>query len=181
VCRLILIIGMLVTYAGLASCASTALQGYEGVARTDEETARIVVRRGRVRAEIISLQLPHGTMAVETTNVRVLPGENCIAVRAWPRFSESESSSAYMCFEAEAGETYELRVGTVLTYSDDAGYTEFGIDSFRLVNRFTREYVAIAARGTADCVSALVGQVARRGGMGVAGGRGRALECEDSE
>ena len=171
---------MLVTYAGLASCASTALQGYEGVARTDEETARIVVRRrGRVRAEIISLQLPHGTMAVETTNVRVLPGENCIAVRARSRFSES--SAAYMCFEAEAGETYELRVGTVLTYSDDAGYTEFGIDSFRLVNRFTREYVAIAARGTADCVSALVGQVARRGGMGVPSGRGRALECEDSD
>jgi len=170
---------MLVTYAGLASCASTALQGYEGVARTDEETARIVVRRGRVRAEIISLQLPHGTMAVETTNVRVLPGENCIAVRARSRFSES--SAAYMCFEAEAGETYELHVGTVLTYSDDAGYTEFRIDSFRLVNRYTREYVAIAARGTAGCVSALVGQVSRRGGMGVAGGRGRAIECEDSE
>ena len=172
--------------SSLMSCASRTLQGYEGAALLDDETALIVVQmpermRGVRRAEITSVQLPHGTMAVETRRARVLPGDTCIAVHA---LSDSlESSSGSLCFEAEAGESYELRVRTVPTDSDREGYRAFRIDSFRLINRDTREYVAISARGTADCESTLVGQVARRGrgGMGTAGGRGRALECEDSE
>jgi len=171
--------------SSLMSCAGTALQGYEGAARPDDETALIVVPRPRQmrgvrRAEITSLQLPHGTMAVETRRARVLPGETCIAVQALS--NSSESSSGYLCFEAEAGESYELRVGTAVTYSDGQGYRKSRIESFFLLNRYTREYVAIAARGTADCVFALVGQVARRGrGMGPAGSRPPAFLCEESE
>jgi hypothetical protein len=87
-----------------------------------------------------------------------------------------------MCFEADAGVTYDLYVGTAGTGFDGAGYREFRIDSFRLQERHSHEIVAIASAGNRDCVADLVGQIATGGGgMSTAGGRGRPLECEDSE
>ena len=101
--------------------------------------------RGVRRAEITSVQLPHGTMSVETTRARVLPGDTCITARVLSeRF---EFASAYMCFEAEAGETYEIAVGTWLTDF----YNETRIGSIRIIDLSTRESVTVAARIATDC------------------------------
>ena len=140
---------MLAGCSGLASCARNDLKGYEGVVLPDEETALVLGQprraRGVRRAEITSVQLPHGTMAVETTRARVLPGDTCITARV---LSERyESASAYMCFEAEAGETYEIAVGTWVTDF----YNETRIGSIRIIDLSTRESVTVAARLATDC------------------------------
>ncbi len=123
----------------LASCASTALQGYEGPARPKNETAlistRLATRRARSRvssADIVSVQLPHTTLPTNNRRVRVLPGETCIAVQALT--TSLDSASAYLCFVADAGKTYALRV-----FAPDGE-----IMGFQLVNQRTRESVAEA-------------------------------------
>jgi hypothetical protein len=147
--RTVLIIAMLAGCSSLASCASNDLKGYEGAVLPDEETAFVLGQprraRGVRRAEITSVQLPHGTMAVETTRARVLPGETCITARVLSeRF---EFASAYLCFEAEAGETYEIAVGTWVTDL----YNETRIGSIRIIDLSTRESVTVAARIATDC------------------------------
>ena len=97
------------------------------------------------RADITSVQLPHGTMAVETTRARVLPGETCITARVLSdRF---QYSFAYMCFEAEAGEKYEVSVGTSITDF----YNETRVDSIRIIDLSTRDSVTVAARLATNC------------------------------
>jgi len=157
---------MLAGCSGLASCASNDLKGYEGAALPDEETALILGQprraRGVRRAEITSVQLPHGTMAVETTRARVLPGDTCITARV---LSERyEFALAYMCFEAEADETYEIAVGTWVTDF----YNETRIDSIRIIDLSTRESVTVAARLTTDCETppSVMADIPRGVGMG---------------
>jgi len=126
----------------LASCASTALQGYEGLARPDDETALISTRRPSrsarspvSSADIVSIQLPHGTLPTDTRLARVLPGETCILFEALVRREDFvDSASAYLCFEADAGTTYALRVSA----------PDGEIVGFRLENQRTRELVAAA-------------------------------------
>jgi hypothetical protein len=147
--RIVLIVSMLATCSGLTSCSRNDLKGYEGEVLPDEETALILGQprraRGVRRAEITSVQLPHGTMAVETTRARVLPGETCITARVLSeRF---QFSFAYMCFEAEAGEIYEVSVGTLITDF----YNETRVDSIRVIDLSTRDSVTVAARLATNC------------------------------
>jgi len=143
------IVGMLAACALLSACASNDLKGYEGAVQPDEETALVLgqPRRGSGvrRTEITSVQLPHGTMDVETTRARVLPGETCITARA---LSERlEFAFAYMCFEAEAGEKYEVTVDTSITDF----YNETRIESIRIVDLSTQENVTVSAHWATDC------------------------------
>ncbi len=134
--RYVWLVTPILTCLVLASCASTALQGYEGSARPNDATAVISTRRlgpyQRFKsAYIVSIQLPHGTMPTYTKRARVLPGEMCIVIRVLT-WSE-ESISTNMCFEADAGKTYELsRVPNFRA----------AMTGLRLVNARTRETVA---------------------------------------
>ena len=100
----------------MASCAGTVLQGYEGSARPDDETALITTRRASTqsvgsrlgRANIVSIELPHGTMPTNTRSARVLPGERCIGVRV--SSISVAATTAELCFWAYAGSIYEIRV-----------------------------------------------------------------------
>jgi len=168
--RTVLIIAMLAGCSGLASCVTNDLKGYEGVVLPDEETALVLGQprraRGVRRAEITSVQLPHGTMDVETTRARVLPGETCITARVLSeRF---EVASAYMCFEAEAGETYEIAVGTWVTDF----YNETRIGSIRIIDLSTRESVTASARLATDCETLPLGALDLPRGVEVGAGSG---------
>ena len=136
--RYVWLVAPILTCLILASCAGTTLQGYEGPARPDDETALISTRpalRRNIVAEIVSIQLPHGTLPTKTTRARVLPGETCILVNALLRRDEfANSASAYLCFEADAGTAYQLLVHRFRGQ----------ISGFQLVNLRTREEVALA-------------------------------------
>ena len=100
----------------LAGCASAPFQGYDGPARPDDETALITVRRASTQtvatrvgsADIVSIDLPHGTLRTNTRSARVLPGERCIEVRA--RSTAVVPMTAELCFWAYSGSIYEIRV-----------------------------------------------------------------------
>ena len=133
--RYVWLVAPILTCLVLASCASTTLQGYEGRARPNDETALITTRRAGFRhlsVDIVSIQLPHGTLPTKTRRARVLPGETCIAVQALT--TSLDSAAAYLCFEADAGKTYELRVPA----------PDGEVMGFRLVNLRTGESVAEA-------------------------------------
>jgi len=109
--RYVWLVAPILTCLVLASCASTALQGYEGRARPNDETALITTRRAGYRhlsVDIVSIQLPHGTLPTKTRRARVLPGERCIEVRA--RSTAVVSMTAELCFWAYSGSIYEIRV-----------------------------------------------------------------------
>ncbi len=168
--RTVLIIAMLAGCSGLTSCASNDLKAYEGAVLPDEETALVLGQprqaRGVRRTEITSVQLPHGTMDVETTRARVLPGETCITARV---LSENlEYAFAYMCFDAEAGETYEIAVGTWVTDFSN----ETRIDSIRIIDLSTRESVTVAARVATDCETPPLGALDTPRGVGMGAGSG---------
>ncbi len=128
--RFVWLIASILASLVLASCASTVLQGYEGPARPNDETALISTRRASTQtlgtylgnANIVSVQSPHGTLPTNSRSARVLPGETCIGVRAGS--STVASMTAELCFEAYAGSTYEIRVlsaGTQQDLEDSAG------------------------------------------------------------
>ena len=103
----------------LVACA--AVQGYEGPALPDDETALIATStRGdrdgwdyRSYFTAIDVDTPLENVA----NVRVLPGRRCVTLRliregargASPR-GRTGSTGSSLCFEAIAGRTYETRV-----------------------------------------------------------------------
>lgn len=100
----------------LGSCATTVLQGYEGPARPDAETALIYTKRASTQTvgtrlgsvNIVSIRLPHGILTTNSRSARVLPGERCIEVQA--RSSSVSPVTAELCFWAYAGSIYEIRV-----------------------------------------------------------------------
>ena len=128
--RVLASLGVIAISFGLASCASTVLQAYEGSARPDDETALITTRRASTqtlgnrvgRADIVSIQLPHGTLPTNSRSARVLPGETCIGVRA--RSATVASVTAELCFFAYARSVYEIRVsvsGRQQELTEDSG------------------------------------------------------------
>jgi hypothetical protein len=143
--------------AGLASCANTVLQGYEGPARPDNET--ILVRAARnggdrlsANIQIVSVDTPRGEkLPVSTRSVRLLPGETCIGILATS--STMDQESAELCFFGESGDEYEIRVlvaGVEQILEDTAGGRRpvlggpFRVDRIWIVNRATSAIMAIS-------------------------------------
>ena len=97
----------------LAACASGPLQIYEGPARPDSETALISAPRSsndrlaaNVRIQSSDDRLG-GVVPVTSRSIRVIPRGVCIVARATT--STMDSMSADLCFNAYAGNRYEVR------------------------------------------------------------------------
>ncbi len=97
----------------LAACASGPLQIYEGPARPDSETALISAPRtpnDRLAANVRILSTDDrlgGVVPVTSRSIRVIPRGVCIVARATT--STMDSMSADLCFNAYAGNRYEVR------------------------------------------------------------------------
>ncbi len=152
-----MITGVTISFV-LTSCASTVLQGYQGPARPDDETALITTRRASTqtvasrvgRADIVSIDIPGGILSTSTRSARVLPGERCIGVRA--RSTSVASTTAELCFWAYSGSVYDIRVLVAgreqeLEYADgDQRPVESGpftVTRIWMVDAATSEVVAV--------------------------------------
>ncbi len=97
----------------LASCASGPLQVYEGPALPDSETALISALSSpndRMAANVRILSADDrlgGVVPVTSRSIRVLPRGVCVEARATT--STMDSMSADLCFNAYAGNRYEVR------------------------------------------------------------------------
>ncbi len=98
--------------AVLAACA---VQGYEGPALPDSETALVqTIQNGELLGSSEKLQVRGGFVltAVEgrdlkgVSQARVLPGRRCISLLVWTPGDRVES---VLCFSAVAGRAYEAR------------------------------------------------------------------------
>ncbi len=101
----------------LAACA--AVQGYEGAALSNSETALITAKSDQGLRISVGVPAP-GTGT--THNLRILPGYSCVNVEArrmgraaanGPGVSGLASGRLEkfeLCFEANAGRTYEVKV-----------------------------------------------------------------------
>ncbi len=107
--------GLFVSFVLLAC---SAVQGYEGAALPDSETALITTS---TRGDRDGLDYRSYITAVDVytplenvANVRVLPGRRCLTLRV-PRDTgpsrrgRNISADSILCFEAVAGRTYETR------------------------------------------------------------------------
>ncbi len=111
-----------VTYClALVSCASGPLQIYEGPALPDSETALISALRppnDRMAANvrILSADDARGeAVPVTSRSIRVRPRGVCVAARATT--STMDSMSADLCFNAFAGNRYEVRAAVSGAFS----------------------------------------------------------------
>ena len=137
----------------LVSCASTTLQGYEGPARPDSQTALLSVEsqsrnQSSAALRIVSIDTPRGEpIPITARRVRLLARETCIEVRA------SSSSGAFLlsdlCFEPYAGSRYELRASTSGAAAlpgigplDEFEQGPFDVIRVVLIDLSTREIVA---------------------------------------
>ncbi len=97
----------------LAACASGPLQIYQGPARPDSETALISAPRpsnDRLAANVRILSTDDrlgGVVPVTSRSIRVIPRGVCVKARATT--STMDSMSADLCFNAYAGNRYEVR------------------------------------------------------------------------
>lgn len=110
--------GIIVSFV-LVACA--AVQGYEGSALPDSETALITTStrgdRDGVTYRSYFTGVDVDTPLEDVGNVRVLPGRRCVTLRlrreavreSSPR-GRTGSTGSSLCFEAIAGRTYETRV-----------------------------------------------------------------------
>ena len=131
------------------SCSTSAVQGYDGPTLSDDETALIKMRRPnrmrRVRsAEIVAIDTRVGAISVDTQAARLLPGETCVSVQA--RTITLHPASGYLCFNARAGNSYEIQILTFVNqfpaFPDLYGAEEIGVAEFSLVNTATGNTVA---------------------------------------
>ena len=108
-------VGVTVSFV-LVACA--AVQGYEGAALPDSETA-LITTSTRGDRDGLDYRSHFTTVDVNTplenvANVRVLPGRRCLTLRV-PRDTgpsrrgRSIPADSILCFEAVAGRTYETR------------------------------------------------------------------------
>jgi hypothetical protein len=140
----------------VASCGSTTLIGYEGPPRPDDETVLIYGERStgsRLAAniQIVSIDTPIGDVVpVNTRRVRLLPGEVCVGARATT--STMDQEEALMCFDANEGRSYEIRVRVQGVQRDLVDSTDtirpaergpFRITRFWIVDAGTSQVVAI--------------------------------------
>ncbi len=97
----------------LAACASGPLQIYEGPALPDSETALISAPRppsdrAAANVRILSADDLRGEVVpVSSRSIRVVPRGVCVEARATT--STMDSMSADLCFNAYAGNRYEVR------------------------------------------------------------------------
>ena len=107
-------VGITVSFV-LVACA--AVQGYEGPALPDSDTALITTS---TRGDRDGLDYRSYFTAVDVytplenvANVRVLPGRRCLTLRVprdtGPSRGRSIPADSILCFEAVAGRTYETR------------------------------------------------------------------------
>ena len=100
----------------LAACA--AVQGYEGAALSNSETALITAKSDQGLRISVGVPAP-GTGT--THNLRILPGYSCVNVEARRMGRPAPTGGAAylasgrlekfeLCFEANAGRTYEVKV-----------------------------------------------------------------------
>ncbi len=95
-----------VVLTALSGCASTTLQGYEGLARPDSETALVRVSGYGPSTRIVSVDSPRGdSIPIRTRTLRLLPRETCLGIEVW-----SVSELFELCFEPSADRTYEVRM-----------------------------------------------------------------------
>jgi len=111
--RLTISIAGLVVCLALASCASTPLQVYEGPPLLDSQTALISAPRPpndrtAARVRILSADDARGeSVQVTSRSIRVRPRGVCIEARATT--STLDSVESELCFNAYAGNRYEVR------------------------------------------------------------------------
>ena len=111
--RLTTCIAALVVCLALASCASAPLQVYEGPPLPDSQTALIGAPRppnDRTAARIRILSADNargGSVQVTSRSIRVRPRGVCIEARATT--STLDSMESELCFNAYAGNHYEVR------------------------------------------------------------------------
>jgi hypothetical protein len=128
----------------LSGCVSSILQGYEGPVRPDEETAlvRAVPAHGAsLRAiQILSIQTPGFRRPISGRDVRLLPGDTCLEVRA--QTISQDSSTGDLCFTADSGRMYELRVFTTVSTRQPEVQAVYSVFSYELVDLSSDEIVA---------------------------------------
>ena len=107
-----MLMGIIVSFV-LVACA--AVQGYEGAALPDSETALITTstrgdRDGWVYQSYfiaVDMDAPVENVA----RVRVLPGRRCVTLRMPPQDGfGNRPTDSILCFEAIAGRIYETRI-----------------------------------------------------------------------
>ncbi len=147
----------------LAACASGPIQIYEGPARLDSETALISApgaRRDRLAANVRILSADDrlgGVVPVTSRSIRVIPRGVCVEARATT--STMDSMSADLCFNAYAGNRYEVRAtvsgatsgvtaadvldDTQELFSSQSG--PFRVSRLFVIDMSTREIVASAS------------------------------------
>ena len=146
----------------LAGCASGPLQIYEGPARPDSETALISAPRppsDRLAANVRILTADDRlgeAVPVTSRSIRVIPRGVCVEARATT--STMDSMSADLCFNAYAGNRYEVRAtvsgatsgvtaadvldDTQELFSSQSG--PFSVSRLFVIDMSTREIVASA-------------------------------------
>jgi len=138
----------------LASCGSIVVQGYEGAARPESETALVRVltqselTRGSMvwlrpafSAQIVSVDSSRGDRISTPARVlRLLPGETCLGIEA--SFT-SGSIEHDICFEPLANHSYELEMGfRVETGIDDVVYRASNLHALFIRDVATGEIVS---------------------------------------
>ena len=116
--RFIQILIGITVFSVLAACA--AVQGYEGPALSNSETALITAKSDQGLRINVSVPAP-GTGT--THNLRILPGYSCVNVEArrmgrpaptapggGANLPSGSLEQFELCFEANAGRTYEVKV-----------------------------------------------------------------------
>ncbi len=130
----------------LAACVSApaSWQGYEGPVRPDEETAlvRAVPANGASlrTVQILSIRTPGVRLPASGRDVRLLPGDTCLEVRA--QTITLDASTADLCFAAESCKTYELRVFTTVGARQPEVRVVYSVFSYELADLYSDEIVA---------------------------------------
>ncbi len=147
----------------LAACASGPLQIYQGPGLPDSETALISALRSTsdrmaANVRILSADDARGeAVPVTSRSIRVLPRGVCVEARATT--STMDSMSADLCFNAYAGNRYEVRAAVSgatsgATAGDVGGDTQgllgsqsgpFTVSRLFVIDMSTRRIVASAS------------------------------------
>ena len=101
----------------LTSCANTVTQGYEGSARSDDETALV---RTRARSTlIISVDSPRGDpISIRTRVLRLLPRETCLGIEIG--LLPGGVIERELCFEPTVNRSYDIeRIRRPVSYAFD--------------------------------------------------------------
>jgi hypothetical protein len=144
--RLIQLCSSILSGLVVASCASTALQGYEGQPLPDSETALVSTKgRGVFNfTRIVSVDTPLGEpIPVRTLSIRLAPRETCLGVQGG---RATNHLVVNVCFEPYAGHQYELRRQRGPYVIDRALYPPEGRGPILLLRDLTTSEIVAAVR-----------------------------------